>query len=360
MRSAVLCLLFSLAAAPASAQDWAKNMFDHTSHDFGMVARAAKAEHHFTLQNIYQEDIHIASVQSSCNCTIPELTKDSLKSGEKAEVIARVDTRTFQGRREATIRVAIDRPARAEVQLHIYCYIRTDVVLEPGEINYGSVERGTTASKRIRVNYAGRNDWRILDVQSAQEHLAAKVVEVSRAFGQVAYDLTVDLKADAPEGYLNDRIVLVTNDSNATAARVPIIVQGMVVAPLTVSPPSVSLGSVKPGQSVQKNLVLQGKTPFKLESVTVPDNRFTVKRSELPNAAQIVTVTFTAGQETGKISGQIDVRTSMPGSENLKIRVEGEVTGADDAPGAPAPLPLPAPPEPTLPKNADGWRPTTR
>ena len=36
-------------------QQWAKEMFDHTSHDFGTVARGAKMEHRFTLENIYEE-----------------------------------------------------------------------------------------------------------------------------------------------------------------------------------------------------------------------------------------------------------------------------------------------------------------
>ena len=44
-------------------QDWAKAMFDHTSHDFGVVARGAKVEHRFVIENIYEEDAHIQSVR---------------------------------------------------------------------------------------------------------------------------------------------------------------------------------------------------------------------------------------------------------------------------------------------------------
>ena len=140
----------------AEAQDWATAMFDHTSHDFGIVAKLAKVEHHFPFKNNSGYDVHIASVQSSCSCTVPELTKDLVKNGETAEVIARIDTRTFNGRREATVRVTIDRPVPAEVQLHVYCYIRSDVVVDPGEINFGFVDRGSPASCKVLVSYAGR------------------------------------------------------------------------------------------------------------------------------------------------------------------------------------------------------------
>ena len=37
-------------------------MFDHTTHDFGVVARGAKVEHRFVVENNYEEDIHIESV----------------------------------------------------------------------------------------------------------------------------------------------------------------------------------------------------------------------------------------------------------------------------------------------------------
>ena len=54
-------------------QDWARKMFDDTTtHDFGVVARGAKAEHRFVIENIYEEDAHIKSVTSSCQCSKPQ------------------------------------------------------------------------------------------------------------------------------------------------------------------------------------------------------------------------------------------------------------------------------------------------
>ena len=231
-----LALICCSATTVAEAQDWATAMFDHTSHDFGIVAKLAKVEHHFPFKNNSGYDVHIASVQSSCSCTVPELTKDLVKNGENAEVVARIDTRTFNGRREATVRVTIDKPVPAEVQLHVYCYIRSNVVVNPGEINFGFVDRGSTASCKVLVSYAGRPDWKIIDVQSAQEHLSASVVQLNRVQGQVTYELTIELKNDMPAGYLKDYVILVTNDLNPDAARVPIAVEGLVLAPLSVKP----------------------------------------------------------------------------------------------------------------------------
>ena len=70
------CFLLLTIAIPAQSvrsQDWVKQMFETSSHDFGNVPRGAKAEYEFVLSNKYQEDLHIAQVRSSCGCTTMRL-----------------------------------------------------------------------------------------------------------------------------------------------------------------------------------------------------------------------------------------------------------------------------------------------
>lgn len=135
-------LAFSAVAASASAQEWAEKMFAVKTHEFGAVARAAKVEYAFEIVNPYKEDIHIASVRTSCGCTIPRIQKDTLKSWEKGAIIAEFNTRAFSGQRGARVTVTIDRPQYAEVQLQVHGYIRTDVVVDPGQVAFGQVPAG--------------------------------------------------------------------------------------------------------------------------------------------------------------------------------------------------------------------------
>src|SRR5687767_9627208 len=108
-------------------------MFQTTEHDFGTVARGAKAEFAFEFENLYEEDLHVAKVYSSCGCTTPAIEKRDLKTFEKAQILATYNTRAFLGQKSATITVVFDKPQYAEVQLEVSGYIRSDVVLEPGE-----------------------------------------------------------------------------------------------------------------------------------------------------------------------------------------------------------------------------------
>src|SRR6202012_133635 len=97
-------------------------MFADKSHDFGSVARAAKVEYAFVITNPYKEDIHISSVRSSCGCTSPGISKDTLKAGEKGAITAEFNTRAFSGQRGARVTVTIDKPMYAEVQLQVHGY----------------------------------------------------------------------------------------------------------------------------------------------------------------------------------------------------------------------------------------------
>jgi hypothetical protein len=308
--SAVLALLASCAVC--SGQEWARKMFDVTSHDFGAVARGAKVEYRFAFSNLYEEDIHVAGVRSSCGCTTPTVTKDTLKTYEKSAVVATFNTRTFLGQRNATLTVTIDQPFYAEVQLRVAGYIRSDIVLNPGGAEFGKVDQGSAAAKTISITYAGRSDWKILDVKPASEYIEAEFVETSRGGGQVAYELTVNLKPDAPPGHIKEQLLLVTNDRRAS--EFPVDIEGRVVSSVTVSPASLFYGAVKPGDRVKKQLVVQAKKPFRVTEVSCDEpTRFEFETLDGDQAkpAHRIQVVYTAGDKPGKIAYKIRVETDQ-------------------------------------------------
>ncbi|HUT10924.1 MAG TPA: DUF1573 domain-containing protein [Thermoguttaceae bacterium] len=321
-------LLTTLTASVALGQQWAKDMFDKTSHDFGMVARGAKVEHRFVLENIYVEDAHIASVSSSCGCTVPEISKRLLKTWEKTEIIARIDTRGYYGRKDATLTVVFDQPFPAEVQLNVHTYIRSDVVVQPGSVQFGTVVEGTGAERKLTISYAGRPDWEIQKVETQNPHLEAEVVKAAQPVpGQATFELTVKLKPDAPVGYIRDQLVLVTNDLQQQANHVPIAVEGVVVSEITVSPSPLLLGAVNVGQSTTGRLVVRGVTPFQIVAARSSDPRFQCAASTTAKPLHLIPVTFTADQTPGKIEATIVLETDLPGNKTLEVPVFVQVVG---------------------------------
>ncbi|QDU98048.1 DUF1573 domain-containing protein [Lignipirellula cremea] len=303
------CLLLALTQQ-ATAQEWARKMFTATSHDFGDVARGAKTEYAFELQNIFKEPIHISGVRTSCGCTTPRVTKDTLNTWEKGAVIAHFNTDTFLGQRGATLTVTIDKPYYAEVQLSVKGYIHSDVVFQPGLVDFGSVDQGAEVARRVQVNFTGRTDWKINDVRSANPNLLVRLDEVSRGGSRVVYDMHVTLKGDAPAGYLRDQLNLVTNDR--ARPTIPIGVEAIVNSPLTLSPAAWFVGVVKPGQTVDKQLIIRGKKPFRVTDVRCNGDCFTAKPpSGEAKTLQFVPITFTAPATPGEMAAQIVIETDL-------------------------------------------------
>jgi hypothetical protein len=299
-------------------------MFGQRQHDFGTVARGADVEYRFEIQNIYEETVHIAGVRTSCGCTTPSLENQTLKTWEKGYVVARFNTRTFRGQHSATLTVTIDQPYRAEVQLRVEGNIRGDVVFHPGSVRFANVDQGTRHEQKVRVSYAGRSDWKITDIRSANEHFQVEMTEVLREAGRVDYDLKVRLAADAPPGYFSDQLIVVTNDRDSS--RIPLDVEGTVVPEISVSPNQLVLGEVEPGEEVTKKLVVKGKQPFRITSVECANGCFKFDTADGSKRIHVVTVTFRADQDdAGKVQQSIRIATDRGDNIGATLDAYAEV-----------------------------------
>jgi len=281
------------------ALNWAEKMFSERTHDFGVVAVGAETRYRLAIKNIYKETVHISNVRTTCGCTAAKPSRETLNSLETAYIEIEMNTLRFKHRKDSNVIVTFDAPLSAEVRIPITVYIRTDVVLNPGGVNFGAVAQGEKAERKISVAYAGRDDWKITSVRTNSKHLAARVVETSRQDGQVGYNLLVSLKATAPVGKLNQQMTLVTDDANNPY--IPVLVRGTVEADITVTPPVIALGTVQPGDRKTTNVVIRGRKPFVIKTIESDSNRkaFTVRLSKSARKVHVLPLAFTAPMKPG-------------------------------------------------------------
>jgi hypothetical protein len=325
-------MLLSLAGM-AAAQDWAKKMFSETNHDFGKVPRGAKTEYKFTIENIYEEEAHISACFSSCECTKPQIDKQFLKTWEKAELTAVVDTKNYFGQRDVTITVKFDAPFPAEVQVHIHAYIRSDVVVQPEEVQFGTVKLGSVLQRQAVIKYAGPTNptnWQIVRVESANPYLQAQIVETSRVGNKVTYDLITTLKGDAPVGYIKDTLFLITNDTVKQSARLPVPVEAIVAPPLAVQPNPLLLGVLKKDQPATKQLVIRSTAAvpaqFHITAAKCDDPRFEVTLPSEAKNLHLLPVTFKGSKEPGRIAAKLRLETDLPNVEPVEVILNVQVT----------------------------------
>jgi hypothetical protein len=266
-------------------------------------------------------------VSSSCGCTKATISKQTLKTWEKAEIALAIDTRNEPGHKSATITVLFDKPFTHETQLHVYTNIRGDVVLQPGVVQFGTINQGVGASQTCRISYAGRDGWQIVRLEAANPAIEATAVELSRQVGQADYNLTVKLKPNAPSGYVQGPLVLVTNDETPGANRIPIPIEGYVTPALTVRPGSLLFRSVAPGKSATQNLVIQGRTPFHVTAVRSTDPRFTCKTPTDSKLFHVLPITFSPGMKTSaseKVTARVTIETDVSSVKPIDIDVAAQ------------------------------------
>ena len=348
MRSLLLTCALSASLAPqafpqALVQQNPRQMIsaDQRSHDFGTVARSAKTEHRFAITNIHPQDMHISGVRASCGCTTPIIENDWIKPGETGYILARFNTGSFTGQKQATLTVSIDKPLRTELQLTVRGYIRSDIVFNPGEANFGAMEEGTAKNLEITVDYAGKSDWKILKIAPTDPFLKANFEEVSRANGRIQYKILANLESSAPEGLLNSQIVLETNDLRLKT--VPLAVLADIQPLLQVSPQSLALGNVKAGETVEKRFVLRSQKEFRLIDIQAENLEVRFEPAAEPRKVHFINVKLSPNlaSSEGEIHSSISFKTDLEGdasaASKISYRIVNQAPAQADKPLAGVP-----------------------
>ena len=316
----------SLCIAIVASADWASDSFPIKKHNFGTVAVAAKTEFRFPIENKTSRAIHIRTVRASCGCTTPIIETPTIEPGESGSILARFNTRTFKGKRGATLTVIIDRPYYTEVRLRVDGYIRGDMVFHPGSIDFGELVEGQSAEKQSKLMYAGRDTWKLLDIESNHPWLKPRFEVSMQKKGRIDYQITVDLTEEAPTGFFQDELIVVTNDKSMP--RVPFRVTGRVESELSIAPRALALGSIKPGESKKQKLIIRGQEPFTIESLSCEGWKIEFVAPESERTTHILFVTLTRDNDsTGPQKAELKIATAGESSKTATAVLTANVRG---------------------------------
>jgi hypothetical protein len=254
--------VITMLAIPLSAQDWGEKMFDRPQVAFGSVARLADTTFNVKVTNPYVEEIRITSLTTSCGC-ISWTVQAPISIPSKAErhLTIRLDTVRHVGEKHVKAFVTLNEPIKgltSIVTIPVEGRIRNDVEVQPSSVGFGAVELGRGYTQRISITYKGEYDWKILSAKVGSHFLATQVAQQTRERGTVRYEVTVELKPDAPVGVLRDRLILTTNEVAKSEISIP--VEARIEPDIVVS--DAQFGTVALGQPKSITVILRGKKPF--------------------------------------------------------------------------------------------------
>lgn len=325
---------------------WGQKMFEVTDINFGSVAKGADSAVQVKVRNVYKEDIQITNLSTGCGCVSwDDLKVTSLQSplpivipsGQQRIITLRLDTVRYDGERKSKASISLLDPIHAAsttVDLPVHAYIRKDIVITPGSVNFGVVDVGAGAERKVDIRYAGRPDWRLMEARATNPNLTVVLRETTRANGLVNYELLVTLKPEAPVGTVRDQVIMLTDDANNP--RVSVLVEAKVEADIAIT--DLQFGALAPGQSKTTNVIIRGRKPFKIDELyrekkdqsKVPDDAFKVKLDKIQSTVHSLPITFTAPDAAGAFEEEFFVKISDR-AQPIPFKARGRVleqTGA--------------------------------
>lgn len=311
----------SVAAPAAAERNWADTLFDERSHDFGPVPRGAKVRHPFVLTNRTAGPLAITNLRVSCGCTSGRANVAQVAPGQAAIIEAEMDTRNFVGRKSTTLYVSVNANGQeTEIGLGVSSMILSDVVLNPGSIDFGTVGRGQAGGQVLTIDRVGKPDWKVVKMVSASKALTASLQETRRTGGEVGYQLNVALKPDAPAGLVRDEIRLMTNDPETPG--IPVLVTAQIRGDLSASPTLLPMGTAAKGTQAKGKFIVRSGKPFTIRKLEGDGDGFKLADST-PGAKplHVVTLTYDPAQGTtrGDLHRTFRITTDLAGEAPLDV-----------------------------------------
>ena len=285
-------------AAPSPAQDspevpWANKLFEPAEtkpvvvNDFGIVPKGQLLIKKYAVTNPYKVPLAVEVRPPSCSCVSARFSKDALQPLETGELLVTMDANRFTGDR--TVRLPVhfrsgDNTFFSTAALQFQAHSRADITLgAPGSIQFGVVGQRAKAAQTIEVVYSGTNaQWKITEADAGSAPVDVSFEVADRTRTRAVYRVTARLKEGAPDGPIEGRVELRTNDSSTPL--IAISLSGAVQAPFTViGGPKIELPTTSVGGPVEgRNVLIRGQRPFKIDRVEGEKNGLRVEYGNVP------------------------------------------------------------------------------
>ncbi len=163
-----------------------KLQFDKTVYDFGSTSLVESVTGTFTYQNTGAGELKIQKPQPSCGCTVASVKPDTLKPGEKGELVFTVRVAGQRGQLEKHITVPSNDPQAGKVNLAIKIEMKQVLEVTPQNVNLvRQFRQGTTTNVTVvAVTGQGRQEASSISKTEAQQQILTGSCGTCRWFEQ--------------------------------------------------------------------------------------------------------------------------------------------------------------------------------
>jgi hypothetical protein len=258
-------------------------------------------------------------------------TKD-VPPGGVGEVKATFKTKGYNGTARKSVTVETNDPKNKQVRLTLTGKVVAEVTVVPRYVNFGSVLKDESREpKKLEIEFLKGKNIEIKEVKSETPQIIVKQVKQDAS----GAEYSVSLAEDVPVGRVAGQIVIRTNSKKDSEVRVAVhaFVQGNV----SVTPQVVTLGIIRPGEPVTREVTLKGKADagFTVKEVKASSESITSEVSPGKEGDLFkITVTYNPGKlKKGRISEKVTIVTQDKNGqlETVQLPVYGAIRPKSDS-----------------------------
>ncbi len=321
--------------------------FDKTVYDFGRTSMVEQLTGKFTYQNVGKAVLKLRNPTTSCGCTVARVEPETLKPGEKGELVFTLTVSpSGHGRVEKSITVPSNDPTTPSVELAVQVDMTSVFSFVPEQIALGDIRQGAITNVAVLVK---RTDGKKLVISKAEAgvNFIHTRIEPLAESGNTAARIWIEAKAEgAPRRFVG--IVRVYGE-DAWQLLFTMTAFGRVVGEVTLNPEALRWNIEDPehwpeGQpesmTTRKVRVVASDKSQSLEvknaTSSLKELRVTVVAVETGRVYEVVTRLFESPKETE--SGTISFETNRASQPTVLVPVTIDVVKhqAVSAPGKPS------------------------
>jgi hypothetical protein len=324
----------SVTALPTDG-NVARLVVEEPNFNFGQMQLGRKKSHEFVLKNVGAAPLTLRVGQTSCKCTIGDVTQGPIAPGGSGVVRLEWTARGGNGPFRQTATIHTNDPLNSEVQLSVEGEVTEAQGIEPSELAFDTITVGDQKSAVVHVMAMLQDNLTVTDPQLSDETTRDKfdvqIEPVDKASlpnpaAKSGMKITLTAKPGLPVGRFNQWLAVKTNLEDDEHLEIP--VSGRIVGDISVHGIGWSeeqgvliLGSVKSseGRKQTLNIVVRGEgaadVKFEVQSCDPPELKVKIGEArklkdalvhvpleiEIPPGTRPMVRTETAQGEAGRI-----------------------------------------------------------
>ncbi|MDZ4774232.1 MAG: DUF1573 domain-containing protein [Planctomycetota bacterium] len=348
---------------------------------FGKVMQGEVLSHKFKMQSDGEEDLVIKQAKPTCGCTVANILVEEngtmvayqygkpITPGKKIEIDATLHTVNKRGHASSKININSNDP-RGQTILSLEAEVEPFFAINPASLNFNRMSAKDTATDKFTVSTSKGDRIKLTAVKDMLPQgvkVDVNALDADADGKGTRFDVVVTAGPGLVEGNLAYSVRLLSDLAIPGGEKMPngqmptyeaqASVMAQVTGAISFTPQFISLGLIRPGQSLARTVRITSHDPaFKITDPKISiqgrdtvewefAKYFTPITRAVPgeNAVDIeVTLTGMPESLSGSFSGMLVVKTGHPERDEIKALISGVCRGGTTG-GTPAPVPTPMP-----------------